>query len=83
MNLYGSQLVEFRQMEAAITSLLQTSVDWVTRAFEVPFARAHVFGVQIGGIHFYIASLLEYVWIPFYDGKEGGRKIITLFNIKC
>lgn len=37
-------------MEVAITDMLQTYVDWVRRAFEAPSARAHVFGVQIGGM---------------------------------
>ncbi|XP_057526109.1 long chain base biosynthesis protein 1-like isoform X1 [Amaranthus tricolor] len=56
-------------MEAAITSLLQTSVDWVTRAFEVPFARAHVFGVQIGG-HLFVEGLLFVVIVYLLTQKS-------------
>lgn len=49
-------------MEVAITSMLQTSVDWVTKVFEAPFARAVVFGVQIGGT---VISLYQFLLLGF------------------
>ncbi|KMT00287.1 hypothetical protein BVRB_1g016420 [Beta vulgaris subsp. vulgaris] len=56
-------------MEVAITSMLQTSVDWVTKVFEAPFARAVVFGVQIGG-HLFVEVLLFVVILYLLSQKS-------------
>lgn len=56
-------------METSIASMLQTSVDWVTRAFEAPFARAVVFGVQIGG-HLFVEGLLFVVILYLLSQKS-------------
>ncbi|XP_021754721.1 long chain base biosynthesis protein 1-like [Chenopodium quinoa] len=56
-------------METTIISMLQTSVDWVTMAFEAPFARAVVFGVQIGG-HLFVEGLLFVVILYLLSQKS-------------
>ncbi|XP_057541329.1 long chain base biosynthesis protein 1-like isoform X1 [Amaranthus tricolor] len=56
-------------MEVAITNMLQTYVDWVRRAFEAPSARAHVFGVQIGG-HLFVEGLLFVVIVYLLTQKS-------------
>ncbi|KAL2895448.1 Long chain base biosynthesis protein 1 [Bienertia sinuspersici] len=55
-------------MEAA-TSMLQVSVDWVTRAFEAPFSGAVVFGVPIGG-HLFVEGLLFVVILYLLTQKS-------------
>uniref|UniRef100_A0A803L3R4 serine C-palmitoyltransferase n=1 Tax=Chenopodium quinoa TaxID=63459 RepID=A0A803L3R4_CHEQI len=56
-------------MDTTIISMLQTSVDWVTLAFEAPFARAVVFGVQIGG-HLFVEGLLFVVILYLLSQKS-------------
>lgn len=41
----------------SVTDVLQAAIDWVSLAFEAPFARADVFGVHIGG-HLFVEGLL-------------------------
>ncbi|KNA11915.1 hypothetical protein SOVF_130600 [Spinacia oleracea] len=56
-------------METAVTSMLRTSVDWVSSAFDAPFAGAVVFGVQIGG-HLFVEGLLFVVILYLLTQKS-------------
>jgi len=53
---------KFSVMES-VTSVLQAAVDWMSLAFEAPFARADVFGVHIGGMRLYLCRPILVLYI--------------------
>lgn len=48
----------------AYDNMVKSASDWVKLAFDVPFARAVVFGVPIGGAEF--GSPKHSIFIKFY-----------------
>ncbi|GAB4852540.1 serine palmitoyltransferase component [Ancistrocladus abbreviatus] len=56
-------------MASSVTDVLHAAVDWVTLAFEAPFARAVVFGVHIGG-HLFVEGLLLVVILYLLSQKS-------------
>ncbi|KAL9225763.1 hypothetical protein vseg_001651 [Gypsophila vaccaria] len=56
-------------MEASITDLFRAVLDWLQVTFDVPFARAHVFGVNIGG-HLFVEGLLLIVIVVLLSQKS-------------
>ncbi|XP_047338239.1 long chain base biosynthesis protein 1 isoform X2 [Impatiens glandulifera] len=47
-------------MESTLLNVINVTRDWLTLAFDVPFARADVFGVKIGG-HLLVEGVLFFV----------------------
>ncbi|GMP74483.1 hypothetical protein CsSME_00031891 [Camellia sinensis var. sinensis] len=56
-------------MASAVMDIVNTTLDWVTFAFEVPFARAFVFGVHIHG-HLFVEGLLVVVILFLLSQKS-------------
>ncbi|XP_028112719.1 long chain base biosynthesis protein 1-like [Camellia sinensis] len=56
-------------MSSAVMDIVNTTLDWVTLAFEVPFARAFVFGVHIHG-HLFVEGLLVVVILFLLSQKS-------------
>ncbi|CAL5408894.1 unnamed protein product [Camellia sinensis] len=47
--IFAPEFEAMNTMASAVMDIVNTTLDWVTFAFEVPFARAFVFGVHIHG----------------------------------
>lgn len=56
-------------MASVATDIVKATSDWLTLAFDAPFARADVFGVHIGG-HFFLEGLLLVVIIFLLSQKS-------------
>lgn len=65
--LNNSQMEILNTMALAVMDMVKTASDWVTFAFDAPFARADVFGVRIGGILSNYQNLMEYITVLFSD----------------
>lgn len=50
---------------SVLTNMVRVTSDWVTSAFEVPFARAVIFEVNIGGSLFILRMVITYLFLDF------------------
>ncbi|KAK3018746.1 hypothetical protein RJ639_004232, partial [Escallonia herrerae] len=67
VNIY--QIDTVNAMASAVMSTVKAASDWLTFAFDVPFARAVVFGVHIGG-HLFVEGLLLVVILFLLSQKS-------------
>ncbi|KAM7508212.1 hypothetical protein LguiA_018665 [Lonicera macranthoides] len=67
--LNNSQMEMLNTMASAVMDIVKTASDWVTFAFDAPFARADVFGVRIGG-HLFVEGLLLVVILVLLSQKS-------------